>query len=153
VAAVVVGAELNGKKFERTLPVKGARAKAGYLPRSWAKLEIDRLLAEDPAKHKDAIVELSKAMYVVTPFTSLLVLENEDQYTQYKVDRGRKDHWAPYVLPEKIPVVTEPDPDDPGPDAKAKKLPAQQVLATIAGYQESGAKDREHPRGDAKNGL
>ena len=49
-------------------------------------------------------------MYVMTPFTSLLVLENEDMYVQYKVDRGRSDHWAPYATTATIPVVYEPDP-------------------------------------------
>ena len=81
---------------------------ATYLPRMWAKLEIDRLVAADPAKHKDAIVSLSKDMYVMSPFTSLLVLENEAMYAQYKVDRGRKDHWAMYACPANIPVVREP---------------------------------------------
>ena len=129
--AVVVKGTLEGKKFERVLPVKNATAKAGYLPRTWAKLEIDRLLAEDIVKHKDAIVALSKAMYVITPYTSLLVLENEDQYVQYRVDRGRKDHWALYPLAEKIPVIIEPDPDQPDATAKAGKRPARYVLTTI----------------------
>ena len=70
-------------------------------------------MAEDAVKHKDGIVALSKAMHVITPYTSLLVLENEDQYTQYRVDRGRKDHWALYPLPEKMPVIVEPNPDHP----------------------------------------
>ena len=51
-------------------------------------------------------------MYVMTPYTSLLVLENEAMYAQYKVDRGRKDHWAMYPCPPKIPVVYEPLPHD-----------------------------------------
>jgi hypothetical protein len=126
---VVIKATLDRKSFERVLPVKNARPKADYLPRTWAKLEIDRLLAANPVKHKDAIIALSKAMYVMTPYTSLLVLENEDQYTQYKVDRGRKDHWALYPLPARIPVVVEPDPDAAA--LQAGKRPASEVLATI----------------------
>ena len=107
---------------------------AGYLPRTWAKLEIDRLLAEDadeaPATR---IVELSKAMYVMTPFTSLLVLENEEMYQQFKVDRGRKDHWAMY------PCAGEDSgglrarrelPADPNKPADQKPT-EQQVLQTI----------------------
>ena len=82
--------------------------RAGYLPREWAKLEIDRLLGADAVKHKQEIVALSKAMYVMTPYTSLLVLEHEDLYKQYKVDRGRKDHWALYPAPAKVPAVHEP---------------------------------------------
>ena len=46
-------------------------------------------------------------MYVMSPFTSLLVLEDEKMYEQFKVDRGRKDHWAMYPAPPQIPVVTE----------------------------------------------
>src|SRR4029079_15251923 len=98
----------NGAKFERTLPVRELREQADYLPRMWARLEIDRLLILDPVKNKDEIVALSKAMYVLSPFTSLLVLVNEDMYKQYNVDRGRKDHWAMYPAPAKIPVVYEP---------------------------------------------
>src|SRR5262249_47799904 len=73
-------------------------------------------------------IALSKAMYVMTPFTSLLVLENEDMYKQYKVDRGRKDHWAIYPAPKKIKVVREDDPDG---KRRAGAKTAQEVLDTI----------------------
>jgi ferric-dicitrate binding protein FerR (iron transport regulator)/tetratricopeptide (TPR) repeat protein len=112
-SAVNIRGTLNGVSFERTIEVKDIAANAGYLPRTWAKLEIDRLLADDAAKQRQAIVELSKAMYVMTPFTSLLVLENEQMYKEFKVDRGRKDHWAMYPCPEKIPTVYVPDADQP----------------------------------------
>jgi tetratricopeptide (TPR) repeat protein len=146
-AAVVVKGTLEGKSFERVLPVKFAKPQANYLPRTWAKLEIDRLLAEDAAKHQETIIGLSKAMYVITPFTSLLVLENEDQYTQYKVDRGRKDHWALYPLAEKIPVIVEPDPDAPDAlQAKGGKLPAKAVLKTIAARWRTGGDGKKEER-------
>jgi hypothetical protein len=131
---VLIKGTLDGKPWEQVVPVQNERVGANYLPRTWAKLEIDRLLAKDAAKHKDRIVELSKAMYVMTPFTSLLVLENEDMYVQYKVDRGRKDHWAMYPCPPKISVVYEPLPGEVDPKAvkAGKKLPAMQVINTIA---------------------
>jgi hypothetical protein len=131
---VLIKGSLDGKPWEQVVPVQGERVGADYLPRTWAKLEIDRLLAKDATKHKDRIIELSKAMYVMTPFTSLLVLENEDMYVQYKVDRGRKDHWAMYPCPAKIPVVYEPLPGEVDPKAvkAGKKLPVAQVINTIA---------------------
>jgi predicted Zn-dependent protease len=52
-------------------------------------------------------------MVVMTPYTSLLVLENDEMYRTFKVDRGRKDHWAPYDCPAEIKVVYEPDPTQP----------------------------------------
>src|SRR5260370_34276529 len=73
-------------------------------------------------------------MYVMTPFTSLLVLENEDMYKEFKVDRGRKDHWAQYPCPDTIPVVYEPDPTQPVDvrnAPKGGKPAANQVLQTI----------------------
>jgi hypothetical protein len=117
--AVRVRGTLAGQPFERLLPVASPRPGADYLPRTWAKLEIERLLVEDRQKNKDRIVALSKAMYVMTPFTSLLVLENEAMYAQFKVDRGRKDHWAMYPCPERIPFVMEPPaPGEPNPWAR-----------------------------------
>jgi anti-sigma factor RsiW len=103
-----IAGTLGGQAFVDGVVVQNIADNAGYLPRTWAKLEIDRLLAEDSAKHKAKIVELSKNMYVMTPFTSLLVLENEAMYKQFNVDRGRKDHWAMYDCPPKIPTVYEP---------------------------------------------
>ncbi|RIK83108.1 MAG: hypothetical protein DCC68_04685 [Planctomycetota bacterium] len=106
--SVTLSGTLDGKPFARTYPIANVADNAGYLPRMWAKLEIDRLLAENAEANKERITTLSKAMYVMSPFTSLLVLENDEMYTQYNVDRGRKDHWAMYPCPESIPVVREP---------------------------------------------
>ena len=107
-AAVRVAGKLDGRDWSADVPVRDVATKADYLPRIWARLEIDRLLATGRAKNRAQIVDLSKAMYVMSPFTSLLVLENEAMYRQYNVDRGRKDHWALYPCPETIPIVREP---------------------------------------------
>ncbi len=93
--------------FTQALEVRDVAQQASYLPRTWARLEIDRLVALGAEEHKNAIIDLSKAMYVMSPFTSLLVLEDEAMYEQFKVDRGRKDHWAMYTAPAEIKVVTE----------------------------------------------
>ncbi|MBC8291060.1 MAG: hypothetical protein H8E37_12160, partial [Planctomycetes bacterium] len=106
--SLVVTGLLNGKPFQQTVKVKKVAKNADYLPRSWSRLEIDRLVALGANEHKDTIISLSKAMYVMSPFTSLLVLENEEMYKQYNIDRGRKDHWALYGAPPQIKVVHEP---------------------------------------------
>src|SRR5262249_57227471 len=64
--SLVVRGTLAGKPFEHTLPVREVAPRAEYLPRTWAKLEIDRLLAADAVKHRERVVALSKAMYVMT---------------------------------------------------------------------------------------
>ena len=111
--------------------IKGARPDAAYLPRMWAKLEIDRLVAADPAKNRDKVVELSKEMFVMSPFTSLLVLENDDMQTQYKVAGGRKDHWAMYSAPEWIEVVVEPEPGQPDPRKTGQRPTAKAVAKSV----------------------
>ncbi|MBW3540110.1 MAG: FecR domain-containing protein [Planctomycetes bacterium] len=112
---------LDGRPVEWTVEVTGAADGAAYLPRTWARLEIDRLLSEDAAAHKQRIIELSQQMYVMSPYTSLLVLESEEMYQQYGVDRGRKDHWALYPAPDRIPVVYEP----PGEPQHAEGKPVE----------------------------
>src|SRR5262249_41627922 len=103
---------------------------AGYIPRTWGKLEIDRLVAADSAGNKAKIIALSKSLYVMSPYTSLLVLENAEMYTRVNIDRGRKDHWALYVCPERIPVRTEPaTPTEPR--ITVQRRPAKDVLESI----------------------
>jgi hypothetical protein len=141
--SVTVTGTLDGKSFEQVLPVKDVAPNAGYRPRTWAKLEIERLLAEDAAKHKDQIVALSKAMYVMTPYTSLLVLESEEMYVQYKVDRGRKDHWAMHACPKKIKVVREDDPEQ----TKDSRKPVRQIIDTIVVRERPGILSRANSDG------
>jgi ferric-dicitrate binding protein FerR (iron transport regulator) len=133
-ASAVVTGTVDGRPFRKEIPVRDVAPNADYLPRTWAKWEIDRLLAEDASRNKPKVVDLSKAMYVMTPFTSLLVLENEAMYAKYKVDRGRKDHWAMYDCPAKIPVVFEPDltqPIDVRNAPKTEKPVANVVRPTV----------------------
>jgi ferric-dicitrate binding protein FerR (iron transport regulator) len=125
---------LDGNAFTVPVELPQQMTEAGHLPRTWAKLELDRLLAEDARKNHDRIVELSKQMYVMTPFTSLLVLENDEMYRRFKVDRGRKDHWAHYVTPQKIDVKFEPldgQPIDARFAPKTEKPHANEILQTI----------------------
>jgi ferric-dicitrate binding protein FerR (iron transport regulator)/tetratricopeptide (TPR) repeat protein len=132
--SVTVHGVMDGQPFQRVVPVEVVKNGADYLPRTWAKLEIDRLMAAGSDANRKTITELSKAMYVMTPFTSLLVLENEQMYKDFKVDRGRKDHWAMYAAPAKIPVVYIPDPNLPagsGVDLHGQKPHENQVLQTV----------------------
>ena len=100
---------------------------AGYLPRLWAERRIDHLqtigdralapctttpCASDEERaiaayhaRKKEIVELGKAHFLLSPHTSLIVLENDAMYRQYGVEKGSGLTWAPYGAPATIPVV------------------------------------------------
>lgn len=93
--------------FTRIASVANAKQGADYLPRLWAKRHIDELLKSNMSS-KDEIVALSKDFYLVTPYTSLIVLEDDAMYEEYGVERGRKDHWAKYAAPQTIDIVREP---------------------------------------------
>ena len=132
--SVQIRGRLDGDPFDRTIKVDEVQDDAEYLPRQWAKLTIDDMVAENAEKHKTEIIELSKSMYVMSPFTSLLVLENDEMYEQYNVDRGRKDHWALYPCPEKIEVIHEPlvgPHRDPPEESKETKPSPREVLGTL----------------------
>jgi ferric-dicitrate binding protein FerR (iron transport regulator) len=131
VNSITIAGTLGGKPWQKVLNVKDVAANAAYLPRAWAKLEIDRLIADGPDKNKAKIIELSKASYVMSPFTSLLVLETDADYQRFNVDRGRKDHWAMYICPERIPIVYEPDANVVSAPKNEAKRTVEQVLQTV----------------------
>lgn len=106
-AEVQFRGRIAGKPFETSVKVEGAKKGASYLPRLWAKRHIDELLKSSMSS-KEEIIALSRDFYVVTPYTSLIVLEDDAMYEQYGVERGRKDHWAEYDAPQQIEVVREP---------------------------------------------
>nr|MBC8868299.1 FecR domain-containing protein [Planctomycetota bacterium] len=134
-SSVEVTGLVDGELYTEKIPVAKVTEHADYLPRTWAKFEIDRMIADGAEKNKAKIIELSKAMYVMSPFTSLLVLETEEMYKQFNVDRGRKAHWALYPCPAEIPVVFEPDPSrsaaNPPADAEKKKPTVEQIVGTV----------------------
>ncbi len=96
------------KRFEKEYDLIAAAPGAAYTPRLWASARINHLLRQSAAEHKSEIIKLAKEYYVVTPFTSLIVLENEADYKKWKVEMGRRDHWQLYPAPKKIRVVREP---------------------------------------------
>jgi tetratricopeptide (TPR) repeat protein len=106
---ITIRGKLAGAPWEEVVALDPAREGATFIPRFWAQRHVEELLKEGE-KHREEVVRLSKKHYVATPFTSLIVLENDKMYQDYKVEKGRSDHWAAYPAPDKIPVVREPLP-------------------------------------------
>ena len=81
-------------RFEKTvsLPAIGqSESDAGnsFIPRLWARMHLDYLLAQGATPTiKDDIIALSEEYHIITPYTSLLVLESDADRERFKVKRS-----------------------------------------------------------------
>ncbi len=87
---------LNYATGDGHLNQKRVRLKAdsgmGLVSRFWSQQKLDRLVM-DSERNREAILELGREHSLVTPRTSLLVLETLDQYLEYEIE-------PPASLPE-----------------------------------------------------
>ncbi len=81
---------------DRAFPnIKLERADRALLERAWAKAKIDSLLDRQAREGsvlgqtpiENQIIALSKTYRVLSPYTSLLVLESESDYKQFQIER------------------------------------------------------------------
>ncbi len=139
-AALELSGTSNGAPWQQRIALDASAAGAGYLPRLWAHRHIAaRMLAKhEPAETPQAreerdeairkeVVELGKQYFLLSRHTSLIVLENDKMYATYGVRKGQGDTWAPYAMPDKIPVVTvaHTTPVDVASDAEVFRIPHQ----------------------------
>ncbi|MFZ5831961.1 MAG: hypothetical protein ACOY3P_17900, partial [Planctomycetota bacterium] len=92
---VVVTGTLDGKPIRYTRPITlrdgGESDSEGnsFIPRLWARMHLDYLLAQGASQSiRDEIIALSEEYHIITPYTSLLVLESDEDRERFKVKRG-----------------------------------------------------------------
>lgn len=107
-AAIELRGTLEGQPFQQRLKIAAVREDAGQVAPIWAKARVAALLRDDPEAHKAEITALGLEHFLVTPFTSLLVLEDEAMARRFHLRLPKKDGWAAYEAPAAIPVVVEP---------------------------------------------
>ncbi len=92
-ATVVLTGTVAGATVRWTSTLAAPTADAGnsFLPRLWARRHLDMLLAQgkDP-KTQEEILALSREHQLMTPYTSFLVLENDEDRARYGVERTVK---------------------------------------------------------------
>jgi tetratricopeptide (TPR) repeat protein len=89
------GSTINISVGDKNLSLTSKSANPILLKREWVRARLDKLLdMEDNAQNKDMksafhneIINLSVKRRVMSPYTSLLVLETEADYRRYKIDR------------------------------------------------------------------
>lgn len=87
---VVVTGTLAGKpvRYATTLQVGTGDEENSFLPRLWARRHIEALRREGASPEiRDEIVSFSERFGIMTPYTSFLVLENDEQRAQFGVQR------------------------------------------------------------------
>jgi hypothetical protein len=85
---VVVTGTRGGQAVRFSAQVRLADAEKGnsFLPRLWARMHLDHLLAEGGKPGaRDEIIALSEEYNILTPYTSLLVLESDADRERFKV--------------------------------------------------------------------
>ncbi|TWU12210.1 Vault protein inter-alpha-trypsin [Symmachiella macrocystis] len=90
VGDVIVTGKLNGETVRYRSRVTLADAESGnsFIPRLWARSHLDHLLAQGTSQSiQDEIIALSEEFHIMTPYTSLLVLESDADRERFKVER------------------------------------------------------------------
>jgi predicted Zn-dependent protease len=87
---VVVSGQQDGKEVRYTARATLADAEQGnsFLPRLWARMHLDKLLEQPQTDAvRDDVIALSEEFGIITPYTSLLVLESDADRERFKVKR------------------------------------------------------------------
>ena len=87
---IIITGEQAGKTVRFASRVSLADAEAGnsFIPRLWARAHLEHLLAQGASPTiQDQIIALSEEFHIMTPYTSLLVLESDADRERFGVKR------------------------------------------------------------------
>ncbi len=88
---VIVTGTLGDKpvRYSSKVSLKDAEQGNSFTARLWARMHLDALLEQGASPAiKDEIIALSEEYHIITPYTSLLVLESDADRERFKVKRG-----------------------------------------------------------------
>ncbi len=75
-------------RFKASVSLADAEKGNSFIPRLWARMHLDALLEQGTSQAiKDDIIHLSEEYHIITPYTSLLVLESDKDRERFKVKR------------------------------------------------------------------
>ena len=87
---IVVTGKLGTETVRYASRVSFADAEAGnsFIPRLWARAHLDHLLEQGSSQSiRDEIISMSEEFHIITPYTSLLVLETDEDRERFGVKR------------------------------------------------------------------
>ena len=75
-------------RLSSAVTLQDAEAGNSFIPRLWARMHLDALLEQGASQTiQDEIIALSEEYHIITPYTSLLVLESDADRERFKVKR------------------------------------------------------------------
>jgi hypothetical protein len=86
------GARPGGREFTQAIPI-GKPEPATHVAQRWAKDEI-LALEKDGVEKKDEVVRASLDFGIMSRYTSFLVLESEEAYAKYEIERKKAKEQA-----------------------------------------------------------
>jgi Flp pilus assembly protein TadD len=87
---IVVTGTRGGERvtYSSRISLKDAEKGNSFVPRLWARAHLDQLLQQGRSQFiKDEIISLSEEFHIITPYTSLLVLESDADRKRFGVKR------------------------------------------------------------------
>ncbi len=87
---IVVTGTLGGKpvRYTSKVSLKDAEQGNSFVPRLWARMHLDKLLEQGTTPEvKQDVIALSEEFHIITPYTSLLVLETDADRERFAVKR------------------------------------------------------------------
>jgi len=141
--AIHLTGQVNGEDrefvYEATFHEK--QAENAFIPRLWATRRVGYLLDEirlsgEEAELKDEVLKLSKEYGIMTPYTSYLVLENEQAYKQHGIPRPTLSQRSPGKM-GKAGGPSAP----PGQALGRNGSAARQAPATVPVFDEASAEE------------
>ncbi|MEO2016574.1 MAG: hypothetical protein ABGZ53_19625, partial [Fuerstiella sp.] len=87
---IIITGERNGEEVRFASRISFADAESGnsFIPRLWARAHLDHLLEQGSSTAiRDDVIAMSEEFHIITPYTSLLVLETDDDRERFGVKR------------------------------------------------------------------
>jgi predicted Zn-dependent protease len=88
---VIVTGRLGNQpvRYSTHVTLKDAEEGNSFIPRLWVRMHLDRLLAQGSSSAvRDEVIALSEEYQIITPYTSLLVLESDADRERFGVKRS-----------------------------------------------------------------
>ncbi|WP_068141379.1 VIT and vWA domain-containing protein [Roseimaritima ulvae] len=145
---VTLTGQIQGAPWEQTVMMELPSDDRGNseIERMWASQRVARLLGQERAgkgSHQDEIVRLSEAYSIVSPYASMLVLENDGEYKRWKIEqrnalRIQRDRKARSQVQQKLAELRKRT-DEAFEVQRAEKLVTAQDAAASPGNTPAAA--------------